>query len=106
MLTYWQRHGRGDGRREAADRRLVGSVRRRVLRLSRGGGAGRARRRDGGLLLVGRGHVMLGWQLVLGVGVGLLVMVLLLLLLLMLLLLLVVLLHLLELLQVLELGVE
>ena len=71
MLTYRQRHGWGDGRREAACRRLVGSVWWRMLRLSRGGGAGRAWRRDRGLLLlVGLGHVMLGRQLILGCGSG------------------------------------
>lgn len=102
VQTYRQWHGRSDRRREAAGWRLVGPMGWGLLRLSRGGGARRSWRRDRGLLLAGRGHVMLGRQLVLGVGVGLLVMVLLL----MLLLLMMVLLHLLELLQVLELGVQ
>lgn len=98
LWTHRQRHGRGDRRGKAASRRLVRPMRRGLLRLSRGGGAGGAWRRYRGLLLTGWGHVMLGWQLVLRVRVGLLLM--------MLLLLVVVLLHLLELLQVLELGVQ
>lgn len=99
--THRQRQGRGDGRREAAGRGLVGPMRRRLVRMTRGGGAGGSWRRDRSWLLAGWGHVMLGGQL--GLGVGLVVMVVLLLLML---LLLVVLLHLLKLLQVLELGAE